>query len=200
MGQQQQPEEKGWTPIEDARAAANLLTLAMQTMAAPMEVILRKRFGRRAFGVPSALALLVIPMWMVFWPEEDPRPMWWFWMLFVVMQLRARIESVVLATRGPRVHSRYNGDSRLQWLGRWLDPKNIKGGVEGFLVTFGGFAMMEWSKPLGSYMVVAGISVIGVMTLIESVDRRRTEQLHDAWLEQQYQAERFREMREKFRS
>lgn len=195
MPRQPDPDEvRGWTPIEDARNAANLFVFVMQAMAAPTEVIMRRRFGRNAFSWPSFAALFFIPAWMLFWEGYDPRPLWVFLWVFIAFQLRARIESILVSLGRNPVHSRYNGDSRLQWLERWVEAKKIKGGIEGFVVIFGGFLLMPVSEPLGSFIVVSGMCLMGSMSVIESVDRARTQQLYDAWLEQRYHAERFREM------
>jgi len=109
--QDEQP--KGWTPIQDAQNAASFLVLAAQALSAPVEVCIRTKFGSRYFGVPSLLGFLIISMWMLFWPGQDPQPIFIFWCFYVLMQIRARIESMVLVARGKAVHSRYNGWPRL---------------------------------------------------------------------------------------
>src|SRR5690606_1035140 len=118
--------------------AASVLVLAAQTFSAPAEVFLRTGFGQRYFGVPAFLGFLTVPLWMLFWPEENPRPLLVFWGLLFVMQLRARIESAVMVARGRLVHTRYNGRPRLCRIFRSTDERKIKGCVESWLVMVSG--------------------------------------------------------------
>lgn len=192
--QNEQPQPKGLTPIQDARAAASFLVLAAQVLAAPVEPILRRRFGRHYFGVPSAIALIALPLWCVFWPQEDPQPLLVFWVLFILMQLAARIEGVRMAVRGEITHSRYNGSPRIARLLPRMSEEKIKGNIEPWLVMVCGVMLLGVSLPLGSYLIAAGISLGCVAGVMESVSRARATQLHDAWLESQEQSARFRNM------
>lgn len=192
-----QPDPKGWTPIQDAQQAASILVLAAQVMAAPIEVILRTRFGRRYFGVPAFLGFLAIPMWMLFWPEEDPRPILIFWGLHFVMQLRARIEGITMVARGELVHTRYNGWPRISRIFKNTHEHKLKSNTEPALVMLIGLCLLPFSAPLGSYLIVSGISLGVVEGVIESVNRNRALSMHDAWLEQQDQAARFRDLQDR---
>lgn len=189
----EQPEPRGWTPIQDARFAATVLMLAAQVLAVPVEVFLRVRFGRHYFGVPSAIALLAIPMWYLFWPGEDPDPLMAFWLLFIVMQLRARIESIAMIARGDVRHTRFNGEPRLARVFKKMPQEKIKANIEPLVVIGVGAALLEYSPPLGSYLIAAGCSLTVVAGVIEKLNTARALQLHDAWLEKQHEAKRFRE-------
>ena len=197
--QQDQQQPKGWTPIQDAQNAASFLMLAAQALAAPVEPILRTRFGRCYFGVPAFIGFLAVPMWMLFWPTEDPGPLLTFWAVYIAMQLRARIECVWMAAKGDIVHSRYNGRPRLARLFRRMPEHRIKSAVEPWLVIFTGMLMLGVSKPLGSYLLASGFSLMLVASVIEHVERSRALTMHDAWQEQQDQAARFRELQERAR-
>jgi hypothetical protein len=188
---------KGWTPIQDAQNAASLFVLAAQVMAAPVEVFLRKRFGRRYHGVPAFLGLLAVPMWMLLWPQEDFTPIFVFWGLLFLMQLRARIESLVMVAKGELVHTRYNGYPRLARIFKNTNEQKIKGKIEPVFVMIAGAALLAVSEPLGSFLIVSGLSLAIVAGVIESVERNRTLSMHDAWLEQQDQASRFREIKDR---
>lgn len=190
----EEPQPKGWTPIQDAKAAANFLMLAAQSLAAPLEPFLRHRFGPRYFGVPSTIGLFIIPMWMLLWPDEDPRPIMGFWLLFILVQLIARIECVGLAARGHLIHTRYNGHPRLAAIFRKVPERTLKSTHEPWLAIFAGVLALTFSAPLGSYLIAAGVCLAVCASVGEAVDRARALQLHDAWIEQQILAERFREM------
>ncbi len=192
--QREEPQPKGWTPIQDAKAAANFLLLAAQSMAAPLEPFLRHHFGSRYFGIPSMLGLFIIPLWMVLWPGEDPRPIMGFWMLFILVQLIARIECVTTAARGRLIHTRYNGRPRLASVFRKTPERTLKSTHEPWLAIVAGALALTFSPPLGSYLIAAGVCLAVCSSVGEAVERARALQLHDAWIEQQVLAERFREM------
>ncbi len=192
-----QPEPKGWTPIQDAQNAASILMLVAQSLAAPVEVFLRTRFGRRYFGVPAAIGLFAVPMWMLFWPREDPVPILVFWLLYLVMQLRARVESIVLAAKSEPVHTRYNGYPRLARIFKRTDERRIKAGAEPMLVIIVGACMLAVSEPLGSYLITSGVCIALVASVIESVEHNRALSMRDAWIEQEQMAARFREMQDR---
>lgn len=197
--QQDQQQPKGWTPIQDAQNAASLLLLAAQALAAPVEPILRSRFGSRYFGLPAFLGFLAVPLWMLFWPGEDPGPLLTFWAVYIIMQLRARIGCVWMAAKGDIVHTRYNGRPRLARLFKRTPGHKIKSAVEPWLVVLTGVLMLGVSEPLGSFLMASGFSLMLVASVIESVERSRALTMHDAWLEQQDQAARFRELQERGR-
>lgn len=192
--QDQQP--KGWTPIEDAKKGANFIVLAAQVLASPIEVFLRTRFGSRYFGIPSAIAILALPLWSVLWPREDPRPLLIFWGLYILMQLRARIEGVRMVARGDHVHSRYNGRPRLARFFRKMPEQKIKVVTEPVVVCLIGFLMLPMSESLGSYLMAAAFASGLLNSTIDAVDRARTVELNDAWIEQQSLADRFRAMQQ----
>jgi len=136
-------------------------------------------------------------MWMLFWPQEDYTPIFVFWGLVFLMQLRARIESLVMVAKGEIVHTRYNGYPRLARIFKNTNEQKIKGNIEPVLVMIVGAALLAVSEPLGSFLIVSGLSLAIVAGVIESVERNRTLSMHDAWLEQQDQAARFREIQDR---
>lgn len=190
--QDQQP--KGWTPFEDAKKGANFMMLAAQVLASPIEVFLRTRFGSRYFGVPSAIAILALPMWSLLWPREDPRPLLIFWGLYILMQLRARVEGMRMVARGDHVHSRYNGRPRLARIFRKMPEQKIKVVAETVVVCAIGVLMLPISESLGSYLFAAAFASGLLNSTIDAVERARSVELNDAWIEQQSLAERFREL------
>lgn len=193
----EQPEPKGWTPIEDAQNAASLLVLVAQALAAPSEVFLRTRFGRRYFGVPAFFGFLAVPMWMLFWPRDDATPVLVFWGLYILMQIRARIESMVMVARGDIVHTRYNGHPRLARVFKKTHEHKLKGAHEPALVVIAGVFMLGISEPLGSFLMVSGFCLGLVNSVIESIERNRAMTMNDAWIEQQAHAARVREMQDR---
>ncbi|MCC7390154.1 MAG: hypothetical protein IT431_15455 [Phycisphaerales bacterium] len=189
---QEQPQAKGWTPIQDAKQAANVMMFAAQALASPVEVILRTRFGSRYFGMASLVGLFAVPMWMLFWPGESPVGLTWFWLFYLVMQLRARVESLRMVMKGDIVHTRSNGCPRLARYFKRTSERNIKGGVEPAAVFLAGALLSGVSPPLGSYLMTAAVCLWITHSAILAVERARAFDLHDSFLEQQDLVERYR--------
>lgn len=194
MQQQEQQQPGGWTPIQDAQKAASWFVLAARVVASPLEVILRKSFGSKYFGIPSAIALFAVPAWTLFWPDESPAGIWALWIVFVLMQLRARLESARMVAKGEVIHTRYNGWPRLAAIFKRMPEQKIKAGLEPVVVFVAGALLMSVSQPLGSYLMVAAFSLGFNHGVIESVERAQALEMNDALIEQQAMAERFRQM------
>lgn len=185
---------KGWTPIEDARNTANIMVFVSRVMTAPVEVIIRKRFGSRYFGLPGFVALFAIPMWMIFWPEEDGSWIVWFWLLFILMQLRARMEAAWMVRRGDIVHTRYNGQPRVARFFKKLGEQEIKGKTEPTIVLTIGLLIFLFNMPLGSYLVIASLALAANHGLMVAVDRARALEMNDVLIEQRAISGQFRDM------
>lgn len=192
--QQQQPEQAGWTPIQDTKNLAYVLIFIARALASPVEVILRTRFGSRYFSWPAVAGLFAVPLWMVFWPHESPVGIWAFWLLYLAMQLRARIETARMVLRGDHVHTRYNGWPRLSRIFKRMPEVRIKAGPEPLLVLLAGALLMEASVPLGSYLIAAAVSLFVTHVVADGVERAQAMEMNDALIEQQQVAERFRRM------
>ncbi len=192
---QQQPEQRSWTPIEDAKRAANLVLFVAQAICAPVVVFLRSGFGINYFGLPALAGFFAVLLWPGFWPDRDPSAMLTFWLLYLVMQTVARVGSVRSMKRGENVHSRYNGWPRLAQIFPRLSETTIKVTLEPALVFASGIALSSIDTPLGTYLVVAAVALFLTESTIESVSRARVRALNDALIEQQQLAERFRATR-----
>ncbi len=196
MQQQQQQQPEGlWTPVQDAKRAFTFLAFASQVIAYPVEVWLRTRMGPQHGGLIALVALFTVPMWSVFFPTENPNGLWIFWFGFLVMQLRARIETTRMIAKGDVIHSRYNGWPRLAWVFKSMPESRIKAAIEPLAVFLAALAVMEFSTPLGTYLIAAALALAFNNALIDAVAKARARELNDALIDQQQLAERFREMR-----
>jgi hypothetical protein len=195
MPQQQEQPQNLWTPIEDAKRAFSLLAFASQVLAHPTEVFLRTRFGSQYFGVAAGLAFFVVPMWMVFFPTEPATGIWIFWCLYIVMQLRARIETARSKSKGEVIHSRYNGWPRLANAFKSMPESRLKAAIEPLAVFLCALAVMAGSVPLGSFLIVSAFALAFNNALLGAVTKARVRELNDTLIEQQQIAECFRDMR-----
>lgn len=184
-------EEQQPSTLESVRSGAYWLAFLAQVFAFCVEVLLRRRMGSRAVGVRGLAAFFLIPMWIVFFPGQDPVPLTWFWLLFVLGCLFQRVGSA----RGDLGHSRYSGEPILRRLLPWCSEVRIKSLVEPVLVMAVGLVVLAMNEPLGSFLIAAGIGLGSSAVLSEAVDRARIRDLNDARIEQEYLMARFREER-----
>ncbi len=185
----------GWHPIQDSKWLVSWIIFLAQVLAAPVELMIRTRFGWRYFGLPHAIAVLGLPIWLMFWQHENPSVFIVFWLATLLMQVRARLEQLAMRARRDVEHSRYNGRSRLAWVLRRMSERTIKGMAEPLFVLAIGLMVRPDEPPLGSYLIVAGLSLWINNAVIRFRERTIAQDLHDAWIEQRTIAERVRALR-----
>jgi hypothetical protein len=181
-------------PQRPANQGLGIVLLVMQTLAVSVEVFLRRRIGSRYMDKPGAFAVLLIPCWSLFWPEEDPRPLFWFLGAYLVMCARVRMTSLRRRFRGEEGHTRYNGWPIILSLPllRRLSEAKAKAAVEPLLVVLVGAMVMNSSPPLGSYLVAAAVGLMLSHGALEAHERTRLMDMNDSVIDQRHLAERFR--------
>jgi hypothetical protein len=173
---------------------AIFVLLVARAMACSLEVFLHKSstFGERYLGAQAAIAALIIFMFPIFAPAEDPEPIMYFLCAYLVMCGAAR--GGVLARRkrgelGP--HSFYTGTPRL--LGRQKESV-VKGVAEPVMVWIVSALLSEASPLLASYLAIAGGGLLISVQLTLAAERKRVLDMHDAYMEQRRTAEEWRAM------
>jgi len=178
--------------------ALNALLLVSRSLAVTVEVFLHRSstFGARYLGVQAALGMLLVFFFPVFWPGEDAAPMLCFFAAFVVMCAAVRIATVRRRLRGePEPHSYYSGTPLLLRQTSRVSERSFKGVVEPAIVWLAGFMVMEWSEPLGSYLVCAGVALVISVGAAVAHERVRALDMNDAFIEQRQVSDRWRGMR-----
>jgi hypothetical protein len=187
------PQDAPGNLIDRTRTVANVLTVVSQALVSSVEVPLHKGFGPRYFGLASALAFVIIPLFSVFWPMDDCRPLLWYTAFYAVMSGVGRM--------GPghagrsAVHSRYNGVPRLARLLPRMSEEAIKRKAEPALVFGLGLSLLALNPPLGSYLLTCSLAMVAMGSMEDAYGRRRAMDLYDGFLDNQDLAERFRRMR-----
>jgi hypothetical protein len=180
--------------MQDSLKAGRILVFVARMFASPLEACLRREFGPKYFGFAAFGSLVLLPLWMAFWPDKSSDALNCFSVLVLFMFARARAESSRMLRNGANVHTRYNGWPRLsRWFPRMSEAK-VKSKVEPAFCFIAGIFLMYLSEPLGSFVLVATVGLVLSQSTIESVERARVMELNDAMIEQQSIAERFREM------
>lgn len=182
--------------MQDSLKAGRILVFVARMFASPLEVCLRRHFGPKYFGFAAVASLVLMPLWMAFWPDKSSDALNCFSLLVLFMFARARAESSRMLREGTNVHSRSNGISRLsRWFPRMAEAK-VKAKVEPAFCVIVGILLMYLSEPLGSFVLIATVGLVLAQSTIDSVERARVMELNDALIEQQSIAERFREMQQ----
>lgn len=185
-----QPHEPPAQPgfLERLQNTANGFAFAASVFTTFAEVALfRTDFGERYFqcwktGVVVPL-LLLFPL---FWPGEDPTPLLLCLVLYVLMCMLHRIDIYRRRRRGgPRIHSLYNGKSRLEKSWPNVSEDLLKSKYEPFLLSAIGVAALVFSPPLGWFFIWCAGAMMVHAGLLNASQRQRALDLTDAQIEGQ---------------
>ncbi|MCE9592333.1 MAG: hypothetical protein K8S99_17650 [Planctomycetes bacterium] len=189
-------EQQGSTGVMDQwRSGMSCIVFFARSLAVSVEVFLRRGFGERYIGLQAAVAMPIILFFGVFFPEDDPGPMLWFLLAYLVMCVRARIDGFRRRRRGElRSHSFYNGWPRLARVNPKFTESQVKRKTEPLLVLAVGYLVWQLNRPLGMYLILSAAALFLVAVLTERYERARAMDMNDAVIEQHRLAERFREL------
>jgi len=191
-GQQQQQQFSG----PSHAATMNALGFVARTWATSIEVFFHKRVGDRYLGLNAAAVLLLIPIYSLFWQGYDLRPLMWFLMVYLGAVVIARLGVVTRKRGGVRIHSFYSGYPRFMNGRSKLSEVQWKKCVEPFVSAFFGAGLyVQGERPLGAYLMIAGACLFISVAIAELQFQQRATAMNDQVIEQEYVAERFREMR-----
>lgn len=184
-------------PQGEGPPAINAVWLVASAFAVTVEVFLRREMGSRYLERQAALAVLLIPGFGLFFPEEDLRPLLWFLGAYLAACTVVRVRSLRRRFRGEEEHSRYNGTPIiLRWpLLRRLTEARAKMTVEPALVWLAGGLTMNASVPLGAYVMVCAFCLMLCDGMRRAFDAQRDMDLKDQLSDQRRMAERFRRQR-----
>ncbi|TWT44392.1 MraY-like glycosyltransferase [Phycisphaerae bacterium RAS1] len=186
-------------PLEGYRRFLGGIAFVARAFAVSVEVFLHRAdsFGERYLGLQAGASLLLIFFWPVLCePHHDPTPMICFAGLFVLSCMLVRVRVFLRRRRGgPQPHTRYSGTPDLVHRFKRLDEVKVKQTVEPFMTFAIGAVILNFSPPLGGYLMIASAGLLISNGLAAEYERRRVSDMHDAYLEQRGVAERFRDMR-----
>lgn len=179
--------------LNDVRRNMNLAMWLIHICATPIEVFLHRFPGVRYPGVPGALVLIFVPIFSLFWPQDDPRPLMWMLGAYLVIVIGNRIEAVSRAKRGlNNAHSYYDGFPAFCFAFPKLSERTAKAIVEPLLVMLAGLLCTEWNAPFGWYLIWGGLSLRTVNHFAQQSVNHQVLDLHDAMVGQQLVAEWYR--------
>lgn len=193
MRQPQVPQKQGF--LDSARAGLTVGLFLCRTLAVSLEVFLHSGIGDRYLGLQALAVLVVVPLYMLFWPGYDLRPMTLFWWAYIVMCGIGRLGTIGKRLRGEHGHSRYTGWPRgMTGRGQWSEI-TVKRIVEPVFVFVWGCIIRQLNPPLGTYLMLAAGSLFISVSADEAEERVRVMDMNDAVIDQEGVADKFRHMR-----
>lgn len=183
---------------ERLKTALGWVAFIAGALAISVEVFLHRSrtFGGRYVGMQAAAVILIVPLYSMFWEGYELMPLMRFLGAFLFMCFLVRLGGLARRSRdGQEFHSRYTGYPRLMRLMPRADERKVKGALEPLLVFFAGIFASPTSEPLGGYLILASVGLAVSVQFSVGYERQRVIDMNDAYLEQRYIAERFREMR-----
>lgn len=190
----QGPENNQEHPLQRMKTAAHVTLFVARAMATPLELCLRREFGRNYFGFQALAAFILVPVCIAWWPGYSPNGLVGLWYVMLFMLVRARFETMRLIKQGKSGHSYYNGYPRLAAIFRKKSEVEIKGLYEPALGLVAGGLIANLDEPLGYFLIASAFALFLSQGVIEAVEQARAEQLNDALIDQQQLAERFRKL------
>ena len=179
----------------DGQAAENWLNFFSRTLNAfayLTEAMIHKNMGLRYIDGSIAFALGILVLYPIFWPEHDQQTYLVFAGLFVLSHIGQRFSASRRRITGDRFHSFYSGEPLLAGLFPRLSERAVKRHVEPlFVILLGGIALY-FDRPLGTLLMVSAGAMIATNEQQMQRERERVYAMHDALLENQMAAERFR--------
>jgi hypothetical protein len=178
-------------PFQETREGFRLTVGISQIVSRLLAAWLRipGSWGERFAGFQMLLswlfALFFAPL---LFPRHSPMPMLVFWLASTALLLLHRVIGIARQWNGRVVHRQYGGTP-------WFPGNEIrvKAYWEPFLVVCVGVLALSFSKPLGSYLILAGIALCLSAGWQVASDNAQIRRIRDARLEQRWLLQRLRE-------
>jgi hypothetical protein len=175
------------------RDGINWLGFAASGLAFGAEVFLRRRFGERYIGAQGLVPVAGLFFLPLFFPHDDPMPALWLMGAYLCMCLVARCDIVRRQRLGDLgCHSRYSGEPRLWRLVPLASETTVKSMVEPMIVAGLGCLALQFSQPVGAYVLASAFALFIMSESLKQRDRNLRLDLHDAVMDAQFRAGRFR--------
>lgn len=168
------------------------LTRTLNAFAYLPEAMMHKNMGLRYVDACAPFALLILVFYPIFWPEHDLRAYMVFGGLFLLSHIGQRIGAYRRRVNGDTCHSFYTGEPLLWRFFSRMSERTLKRQVEPFLMLLVGGVTLYFDRPLGTLFMISAMAMIATNEQQMRRERERVYAMHDALLENQMAADRFR--------
>lgn len=174
-----------------------ILRFVMRSWGTAVEVFLRREFGAEYLGTQAVGVLLLIPLYIAACERFDPRPMLVYLGVYLLLCFWHRVNVLRRSWRGEHGHRFYNGIPRLWRICPRCSEMTMKQVIEPLAVLGVGMLLMPILPSIGVFVIVGGFCSAFLNIEWNIRMQKRAKEMHDAVIEQQVIAERFREMQDR---
>jgi hypothetical protein len=177
-------------PFKEARQQMQLLVAAVQILSMPLSAFTRRfgTWGERYANHHMAMGWLAIPVFVIFFPQADGRPILWVWFGTAYMLLLHRVRGWRMRLKGYWVPSQYFGQSRIPG-----DEWKAKGQWEPFLAVVAGMAACLYNPVVGTWLITAGVCQSFAVGLARDQEKAVVRAARDARAQAQYEMDLLRQ-------
>lgn len=173
------------TPYSNV-SKAQLVQIALTSPSVVIDVLAHRSMGPRYFDARIGGAVVMMLAFAGLLAQHDPRPLLWFTLIFLIMNVVRRLETFWANRRDRGVHSKYGGRPLLcRYLPR-LSERAVKHYVEPVL--FAGLGLLSacsWNAPLGLFLIYAAFMAWAQVETVRLQLKQRRMDLSDTMLDQQ---------------
>ncbi len=181
---------------DEFKAAAGWILFIARSLAVSVELFLHRGFGDRYLGLPAAAGVPLILVFPIFWHGHDVGPLFGFLFAYMAMFLIERGRQLARFVRGGSCeHTYYSGRPWALSVWRRLDETKVKCLWEPLLVLLLGALIMDFSQPLGGYLMLASAGLMVSANATRAQTHARVLDMHDAWIDQRNVMDELRGMR-----
>ena len=177
--------------LERVRRLTNKGFGIMQMAAVIPEVFLHHNFGERYIVKRTGLAVILMLVFIPFFPDPKPWPFMCFLGAFIVLALMAQLGAVIRRWRGRETHTYYTGRPHLMLLFPRANERAIKV-LEPFLVFGAGYLVYRVDHLIGALLMATAFALIMCVLVCIQHERAQEMDMNDAILDQQRNADRIR--------
>jgi hypothetical protein len=187
---QNQQQEQRLTLREQAACGIGIAYLFLSAHRLAISPFIRNGFGARAHE-PHVLYTFGGLMWL----SCGYGGFRLYFLCWLAVMAARRVETLRLALKGVRYHTRYQGHPFAAMLMPRVKTEAHARYAEPLLCLAVGLVLVTISEPVGFFVMAGFVSFAGCMAIDAMIDQRRVEAMHDAEMEMRYYAERFRQGR-----
>ena len=179
----------------DAETTMNIAMFLVHVYATPPELLLHRRLGERYYGMNTLGVVLAILFHAYLFRGYDVDLLMSMIPCYLLVLFAQRLFTFEAKRRGLVEHSYYSGYPIFLGKRSRMDEVTFKTWVEPFLVAAVGLFYLSFNQPAGSFILTCGLALRIKMAMASKLHRSRLLDMHDALIEQQIRAERFRQTR-----
>ncbi|MBX9653852.1 hypothetical protein K2Y11_09585 [bacterium] len=189
-----QPQQQS-TFSEKMNAIEAVFNLVIGAGAVSGEVFLHRRFGKRYLGTQAFAVFLVVPIFAMFFPQDNPELLMSFLPVYLGMVILARLGIWWRHRKRDIEHSYYNGWPIFLRSSAIRNEYFCKQVLEPGLILAIAVWIAEWNRLFACYLLFVTFCLVFNNLRMRDQEQKRVMDVDDAIIQQQQLAERLRGLR-----